>query len=41
MIARLDTLRCHPAVFRSFIGLSVPVFDALAADVVLLAPLLS
>ena len=34
MIARLDTLRRSPAVFRSLTGLSVPVFDALAAEVV-------
>jgi DDE superfamily endonuclease/Helix-turn-helix of DDE superfamily endonuclease len=34
MIARLDTLRRHPAVFRSLTGLSVAVFDALTADVV-------
>lgn len=34
MIARLDTLGRHPAVFRSLTGLSVPVFDALTADVV-------
>ena len=33
MIARLDALRRHPAVFRSLTGLSVPVFDALVADV--------
>lgn len=34
MIARLDRLRQHPAVFRSLTGLSVGVFDALVADVV-------
>ena len=28
MIARLDTLRRHPGVFRSLTGLSVAVFDA-------------
>ncbi len=33
MIARLDRLRQHPAVFRSLTGLSVGVFDDLAADV--------
>lgn len=33
MIARLDALRCHPAVFRSLTGLSVPVFDALTEAV--------
>lgn len=33
MIARLDRLRQHPAVFRSLTGLSVGVFDALVADV--------
>ena len=33
MIARLATLRRHPAVFRSLTGLSVAVFDALAEDV--------
>jgi hypothetical protein len=33
MIARLDRLRQHPTVFRSLTGLSVGVFDALAADV--------
>lgn len=33
MIARLDHLRKHPAVFRSLTGLSVGVFDDLAADV--------
>ena len=33
MIARLDTLRRHPGVFRSLTGLSVPVFDALTEDV--------
>src|SRR4051812_44175454 len=34
MIARLDHLRTHPAVFRHLTGLTVPAFDALAADVV-------
>jgi len=34
MIARLDHLRKHPAVFRHLTGLTVPAFDALAADVV-------
>ena len=34
MIARHDSLRRHPAVFRSLTGLSVPVFDALTEDVV-------
>jgi hypothetical protein len=34
MIARLDHLRQHPVVFRHLTGLSVAVFDALAADVV-------
>jgi hypothetical protein len=33
MIARLERLRQHPAVFRSLTGLSVGVFDDLAADV--------
>ena len=33
MIARLDRLRQHPSVFRSLTGLSVGVFDDLAADV--------
>jgi hypothetical protein len=33
MIARLDPLRQHPAVFRSLTGLPVGVFDDLAADV--------
>lgn len=33
MIARLDRLRRHPAVFRSLTGLTPAVFDALAADV--------
>lgn len=33
MIARLATLRRHPAVFRGLTGLSVPVFDAPAEDV--------
>jgi hypothetical protein len=34
MIARLDSLRKHPSVFRHLTGLTVPAFDALAADVV-------
>ena len=34
MIARLDNLRKHPAVFRHLTGLTVAVFDALAAEVV-------
>jgi DDE superfamily endonuclease/Helix-turn-helix of DDE superfamily endonuclease len=34
MIARLDHVRKHPAVFRHLTGLTVPAFDALAADVV-------
>jgi DDE superfamily endonuclease len=34
MIARLDHLRKHPAVFRHLTGLTVPASDALAADVV-------
>ena len=34
MIARLASLRKHPAVFRHLTGLTVPAFDALAADVV-------
>lgn len=34
MIARLDHLRNHPAVFRHLTGLTVAAFDALAADVV-------
>jgi hypothetical protein len=33
MLARLDHLRQHPAVFRHLTGLTVPLFDALAADV--------
>jgi hypothetical protein len=33
MIARLDHLRQHPSVFRHLTGLTVPAFDALAADV--------
>jgi DDE superfamily endonuclease/Helix-turn-helix of DDE superfamily endonuclease len=33
MIARLDHLRQHPGVFRSLTGISAPVFDQLAADV--------
>ena len=33
MIARLDRLRRHPAVFRSLTGLTPAVFDALTADV--------
>src|SRR3982751_3678209 len=34
MIARLAALRKHPSVFRHLTGLTVPAFDALAADVV-------
>src|SRR5215210_5435590 len=34
MIARLDTLRTRPVVFRHLTGLTVAVFDALAAEVV-------
>src|SRR5687767_7509859 len=34
MIARLDHLRKHPAVFRHLTGLTVAVFDELAAEVV-------
>ena len=34
MIARLDHLRAHPAVFRHLTGLTVPAFDTLAAEVV-------
>jgi hypothetical protein len=34
MIARLANLRKHPAVFRHLTGLTVEVFDALAAEVV-------
>lgn len=34
MIARLDRLRNHPSVFRHLTGLTIPVFDALAAEVV-------
>src|SRR5580765_1327419 len=34
MIARLDNLRKHPTVFRHLTGLSVAVFDGLAAEVV-------
>jgi hypothetical protein len=34
MIARLDHLRSHPSVFRHLTGLTLPAFDALAADVV-------
>ena len=34
MIARLDHLRQHPAVFRHLTGLTVAVFDELAAEVV-------
>jgi hypothetical protein len=34
MIARLDNLRKHPSVFRHLTGLTVPAFDALAAEVV-------
>ena len=31
MLARLDNLRKHPAVFQHLTGLTVAVFDALAA----------
>ena len=34
MIARLDQLRTHPSVFRHLTGLTVAVFDALAAELV-------
>jgi hypothetical protein len=34
MIARLDSLKTHPSVFRHLTGLTVPAFDALAAAVV-------
>lgn len=34
MIARLDNLRKHPAVFQHLTGLTVVVFDELAAEVV-------
>jgi hypothetical protein len=34
MIARLDNLRKHPAVFQHLTGLTVTVFDELAAEVV-------
>lgn len=34
MIAQLANLRKHPGVFRHLTGLTVPAFDALAADVV-------
>src|SRR5215210_393001 len=34
MIARLDNLRAHPAVFRHLTGITVAVFDALAEVVV-------
>jgi hypothetical protein len=34
MLARLDNVRKHPAVFRHLTGLTVAAFDALAADVV-------
>ena len=34
MIARFASLRKHPTVFRHVTGLTVPAFDALAADVV-------
>jgi hypothetical protein len=34
MIARLDSLKTRPWVFRHLTGLTVPAFDALAADVV-------
>ncbi len=33
MIARLDNLRMHPAVFEHLTGLTVTAFDALAAEV--------
>jgi hypothetical protein len=33
MLARLENLRRHPAVFRHLTGLTVDLFDALAADV--------
>src|SRR5438552_6784543 len=32
MIARLGHIRARPAVFRHLTGLTVPLFDALAAD---------
>ena len=34
MIARLDNLRKHPAVFRHLTGITAEVFDGLAAEVV-------
>ena len=34
MIARLENLRKHPAVFRALTGITVAVFDALASEVV-------
>ena len=34
MIARLDSLRKHPSVFRHLTGLTIPAFETLAADVV-------
>ena len=34
MIARLAHLRQHPSVFRHLTGLTIPAFDAVAADVV-------
>lgn len=34
MIARFENLRKHPAVFRHLTGITVEVFDALAAEVV-------
>ena len=34
MIARLDHLRTHPAVFRHLTGLTLAAFDQLAADLV-------
>jgi hypothetical protein len=34
MIARLDHLKLHPSMFRHLTGLTVPAYDALAADVV-------
>ena len=35
MIARLDHLRTHPSVFRHLTGLTVPAFDTLAGELVL------
>lgn len=34
MIARLDSLRKHPSVFRHLTGLTIPAFETLVADVV-------